>query len=62
MSIWLPKDASAARIREALNARRNRKEVIKARSQGQITRRDLLKWGLVSVAGTLAWKHGFNPL
>ena len=33
-----PKDASAARIREALNARRNRKEVVKALLPGQITR------------------------
>ena len=62
MSIWLPKNASAARIREAQNARRNRKEVIKARSQGQITRRELMKWGLLTVGGTLMWKHGFNPL
>src|SRR4030095_16851294 len=62
MSIWLPKNASKSRIREAENARRNRKEVIKARSQGQISRRDLMKWGLLTVGGTLAWKHGFNPL
>jgi FtsP/CotA-like multicopper oxidase with cupredoxin domain len=61
MSIWLPKDASRSRIREAENARRNRREVIKALSQGQITRRELLKWGLITAGGALAWKHGFNP-
>ena len=61
MSVWLPKNASRARIREAENARRNRREVIKALSQGQITRRELLKWGLLTAGGTLMWKHGFNP-
>jgi FtsP/CotA-like multicopper oxidase with cupredoxin domain len=61
MSIWLPKKASRGRIREAENARRNRQEIIKARSQGQITRRDLLKWGIFTAAGGLAWKHGLNP-
>src|SRR5688500_9082013 len=60
--MWLPKNASKALIREAQNARRNRKEVIKARSHGQITRRELIKWGLVSAGGVLAWKHGSNPL
>jgi FtsP/CotA-like multicopper oxidase with cupredoxin domain len=61
MSIWLPKNASRSRIREAENARRNRREVIKALSHGQITRRELIKWGLISAGGALAWKHGFNP-
>src|SRR5262245_23802833 len=62
MSIWLPEKASRSRIREAENARRNRREIIKALSQGQITRRELLKWGLISAGGALMWKHGFNPL
>jgi FtsP/CotA-like multicopper oxidase with cupredoxin domain len=61
MSIWLPKKASKGRIREAENARKNRQEIVKAFSQGQITRRDLFKWGLFTVAGGLAWKHGLNP-
>jgi manganese oxidase len=61
MSIWLPKNASRSRIREAENARRNRREVLTALSRGQITRRDLLKWGLMTAGGALAWKHGFNP-
>src|SRR5687768_115833 len=61
MSIWLPKNASASRIREAQNARRNRREVVRALSQGQITRRELLKWGLITAGGALAWKQGLNP-
>src|SRR5688500_20214676 len=59
--MWLDKKASKARIREAENARRNRQEIIKARSTGQISRRELLKWGLISAGGALAWKHGLNP-
>ena len=59
--MWLSKKASKARVREAENARRNRQEIIKARSIGQISRRDLLKWGLISAGGALAWKHGLNP-
>jgi FtsP/CotA-like multicopper oxidase with cupredoxin domain len=59
--MWLDKKASKTRVREAENARRNRQEIIKARSIGQISRRELIKWGLVSAGGALAWKHGLNP-
>jgi manganese oxidase len=59
--MFLPKKSSRARIREAENARRNRQEIIKARSIGEISRRDLLKWGLFTAGGALAWKHGLNP-
>lgn len=59
--MWLPKKPSKLRLREAENARRNRLEIVKARSIGQISRRDLLKWGLFTAGGTLAWKHGLNP-
>lgn len=59
--MWLSEKSSKAELRAARNARRNRQEIIKARSQGQITRRDLLKWGLITAGGALAWKHGLNP-
>jgi FtsP/CotA-like multicopper oxidase with cupredoxin domain len=62
MSIFLPKKSSALRLREAENARNNRLEIVKARSIGQISRRDLFKWGLFTVGGALAWKHGLNAL
>jgi len=52
--MWLDRKASRARVREAENARRNRQEIIKARSIGQISRRELIKWGLVSAGGALA--------
>ena len=59
--MWLPRRASKGRLREAENARRNRLEIVRARSIGQISRRDLFKWGLLTAGGALAWKHGLNP-
>jgi FtsP/CotA-like multicopper oxidase with cupredoxin domain len=53
--------ASAARQREAQKARDNRAEIVKALSIGQITRRDLYKWGIFTVAGALALKNGLSP-
>src|SRR5262245_32950267 len=59
---FLSNRASRGRQREAQTARDNRAEIIRALSIGQITRRDLYKWGIFTVAGGLAWKHGLNPL
>lgn len=60
--MYLSKYASLARLREAENARRNRAEIVKALSAGQISKRDLFKWGLFTAAGVLAEKHGLSPL
>ena len=60
--MFLPEKPSRARLKEAENARRNRQEIIQARSIGQISRRDLIKWGVMTAGGALAWKHGLNPL
>ncbi len=49
------------RLREAENARKNRLEFIKALADGQMTRRELIKWGALTAGGLLAWKHGLNP-
>src|ERR1700751_5844754 len=57
---YLSRDASRIRQREAQNARNNRAEIVKALSVGQITRRDLYKWGLLT-AGGLALKNGLSP-
>jgi FtsP/CotA-like multicopper oxidase with cupredoxin domain len=57
---YLSHNASRARLREAQNARNNRAEIIKALSLGQITRRDLYKWGLLTFGG-LALKNGLSP-
>ena len=59
--MYISTKASRARQREAQNARNNRAEIVKALSIGQITRRDLYKWGIFTVAGGLALKNGLNP-
>ncbi len=57
---WLSEKSSKARLREAENARRNRQEMIKAHSTGQVSRRDLIKWGLITGAGLLLPMNGFS--
>jgi hypothetical protein len=58
---FLSEKASKARLREAENARKNRAEIVKAFSQGKVTRRELVKWGLITSGGLLAPIHGLNP-
>jgi len=59
--IYLPKDASKAQVRAAENARKNRAEILKAYSQGKVSRRDLIKWGLITSAGAIAPIGGLSP-
>src|SRR4029077_10033763 len=59
--MYLSKNASRIRQREAQNARNNRAEIVKALSLGQITRRDLYKWGLLTTTGAIALKNGLSP-
>src|SRR5258708_11689775 len=59
--IWLSPNADRRRLRDAENARKNRQEITKALSHGQISRRDLVKWGLFTTAGTIAGIGGFSP-
>jgi manganese oxidase len=47
--------------KEAENARKNRTEIVKALSLGQVTRRDLIKMGLFTGAGLLMPLEGLNP-
>ena len=49
--IYLPGNASKARLRQAENARKNRAEIVKALSQGKVSRRELFRWGLVTAGG-----------
>ena len=58
---FLSEKSSKARIREAENARKNRAEILKAFSQGKVSRRDLVKMGLITAGGMLAPIHGLNP-
>lgn len=59
--MFVRKDASRIRQREAENARQNRAEIVKALSQGKISRRDLVRWGIMSLAGALVVKNGLHP-
>jgi FtsP/CotA-like multicopper oxidase with cupredoxin domain len=60
-NFYLPWNASKRRLRDAEDARKNRAEIVKALSQGQVSRRDLIKMGLFTTAGLLAPIPGLNP-
>ena len=59
--MYISTKASRIRQREAQRARDNRAEIVKARSIGQITRRDLIRWGLFTSSGLLVCKNGLSP-
>jgi manganese oxidase len=59
--IWLSPNADKRRLRDAENARKNREEITRAISHGQISRRDLVRWGLFTSAGLMAPIGGLNP-
>src|SRR5437868_8903253 len=58
---WLTEKSDRGRIRDAENARKNRAEINKALSHGQVSRRDLVKWGLFTSAGIVAPIGGLSP-
>src|SRR5262245_15163300 len=58
---FLSSKASKSRLREAEEARKNRWDILKAHSQGQITRRDLIKMGLMTAGGILLPIRGLSP-
>src|SRR3954469_6632498 len=59
--IYLPWNASKARLRAAEQARRERAEIVRELSWGRVSRRDLIKMGLFTGAGMLAPLGGLNP-
>jgi FtsP/CotA-like multicopper oxidase with cupredoxin domain len=59
--IWLSENSDRARLRDAENARRNRAEITAALSHGKVSRRDLVKWGLFTAAGSMLPIGGLNP-
>ncbi|MFT5510731.1 MAG: FtsP/CotA-like multicopper oxidase with cupredoxin domain, partial [Hyphomicrobiaceae bacterium] len=59
--MYLSPKASRVRQKEAENARRNRAEIVAALSHGQVSRRDLFKWGIFTSTGMLAHKNGLSP-
>jgi manganese oxidase len=61
MSIFLSSKTSKSRLKEAENAQKNRREILKAIADGKLSRRDLIKWGLFTGAGMIAMKNGLSP-
>src|SRR5690349_22624794 len=59
--MYLSRKASRRRLQEAENARANRLEIVAALSQGKITRRDLMRWGLLTAGGAMVLKNGLSP-
>src|SRR5262249_6627060 len=60
--MFLSPKSSRIRLREAQRARNNRAEIHRALSLGQISRRDLIKWGIMTSGGILVCKNGLSPL
>ena len=58
---FLTENSSQRRFKEAQRARENRAEIVRAYSQGKVSRRELVKWGLITTGGLLAPIHGLNP-
>lgn len=58
---FLREKTSKTRLRLAENARRNRLEILKALSHRQVTRRELIKWGLFTAGGIIAHRSGLSP-
>src|ERR1700759_207836 len=58
---FLTENSSKTRLRDAQNARANRAEIVKAYSHGKVSRRELVKWGLITAGGALAPIGGLNP-
>ena len=59
--MYISPKASRIRQKEAQKARDNRAEIVRALSLGQITRRDLFKWGIFTASGALMLKNGLSP-
>jgi FtsP/CotA-like multicopper oxidase with cupredoxin domain len=60
-SLWIREDADRGKRRDAEVARKNRLEIGKALSHGEVSRRDLVKWGLFTSAGLIAPIGGLSP-
>ncbi len=60
-SLWVREDADRGRWREAEQARQNRREIQRALSTGEVSRRELVKWGLYTSAAVIAPIGGLSP-
>ena len=59
--MYIHEQESRRRQKEAESARENRAEIVRALSHGQVTRRELVRWGGFTAAGLLAAKNGLSP-
>jgi manganese oxidase len=59
--LWIRETADKGKLRDAERARKNRRELQGVLNSGQVSRRDLMKWGLFTAAGTLAPIGGLSP-
>lgn len=60
-SLWVSEDADRGKWCDAERARLNRREIQGALSRGEISKRDLVKWGLYTSAGLIAPIGGLSP-
>jgi manganese oxidase len=60
-AIWLRPEANKGKWRDAERARLNRREIQKALSHGEASRRDMIRWGLFTAAGVIAPIGGLSP-
>jgi manganese oxidase len=60
-SLWVRDDADRGKWRDTERARLNRREIQHALSSGEVSRRDLMKWGLFTTAGLMAPIGGLSP-
>ncbi len=58
---WIREGGDRGKWRDAERARVNRREVQHALSSGEVSRRDLMKWGLFTTAGLMAPIGGLSP-
>lgn len=59
--MFISRIASRIRQMEAERARENRREIVRALGLGQITKRDLMRWGVLSAGGAMVAKNGLSP-
>jgi FtsP/CotA-like multicopper oxidase with cupredoxin domain len=59
--IYLTRNASKARLREAEQARTHRADIVRELSWGRASRRDLIKMGLFTAGGLLVPIRGLSP-
>ena len=58
--MYLPRETTGVLLKEAERALENRLEIVRALALGQITKRDLLRWGYFATGGLLIARNGLG--